>query len=232
VSSARVLLALASAALLAAPAVAQQNPAGDGQGPQLQSPPAPAQSPPAPPQSPPAAPAPTKPSDDFDLLPPEKVPDAATHAQEEETQRQLGRRRTMLQLHQAFGFATIASVGAAVVLGQLNYNDKYGGGGDTGRFRAAHGVAAYASATIFATTGVLALLAPSPFDKPLRIDTGTLHKTSMAVATAGMAAEIVLGILTGTKEGRISQRDVALAHQIIGYTTLAATTTGFLVLTF
>ena len=54
----------------------------------------------------------------------------------------------------------------------------------------------------------------------------------MAVATAGMAAEIVLGIFAASKEGRLSQRDFALAHQIIGYTTLAATTSGFLVLAF
>ena len=54
----------------------------------------------------------------------------------------------------------------------------------------------------------------------------------MLVATAGMASEIVLGVVTSRSEGRISQRDFALAHQIIGYTTLAATTAGFLVFTF
>ena len=37
---------------------------------------------------------------------------------------------------------------------------------------------------------------------------------------------------THHKEGQLSQRDFALAHQIIGYTTLVATYTGFLVLTF
>jgi hypothetical protein len=59
-----------------------------------------------------------------------------------------------------------------------------------------------------------------------------LHKIAMAVATAGMVAQVVLGPITGSKEGQLSQRDFALAHQIIGYTTLVATYTGFLVLTF
>ena len=47
-----------------------------------------------------------------------------------------------------------------------------------------------------------------------------------------MATQIVLGIVTASKEGQASQRDFALAHQIVGYTTLAATLTGFTVLTF
>jgi hypothetical protein len=170
--------------------------------------------------------------DDFELLPPEKKVDAATRAREEQIQRELSRRRTLLQLHTGLGFATIASLGATAVLGQLNYNDKYGGGGDTGKYRQAHRISAYSAAGIFAVTGLLAILAPSPFDKPLRLDSATLHKASMAVATAGMAAQIVLGILTSGKEGTLAQRDYALAHQIVGYTTLAATTTGFLVLVF
>ena len=175
---------------------------------------------------------PVKPADDFELLPPEKKPDAARRALEEDVQRALSMRRTMLQLHQVGGFATMATLGATVMLGQLNYADKYGGGGDAGKYMKVHAIAAYSSATIFAATGLLALFAPSPFDKPLRLDTATLHKASMAVATAGMVAEVVLGVLTASKEGKISQRDLALAHQIIGYTTLAATTTGFVVLAF
>ena len=61
--------------------------------------------------------------------------------------------------------------------------------------------------------------------KPLRLDTVTLHKTAMFTATAAMAAEIVLGFLTASREGSIAQRDLALAHQIIGYTALVATAT-------
>jgi len=137
-----------------------------------------------------------------------------------------------LGLHQWAGFATLATMTATVVVGQLNYADKYGGGGDTGKYRTAHQVLAYGTTGFFAAAGVLALLAPSPFEKPLRLDTATLHKVSMIVATGGMVAQVVLGIVTAHSEGSLSQRDFALAHQIIGYTTWAATTAGFLVLTF
>jgi hypothetical protein len=181
----------------------------------------------------PAAP-PDKPhqDDDFDLLPREKPPDAAALARQADLSRSLSRRREFLEVHQLGGFATIATMAATVVVGQLNYADKYGGGGDTGKYRTAHQILAYGTSGIFAATGILALLAPSPFEKPLRMDTATLHKLSMIVATAGLASQVILGIITSRSEGKISQRDFALAHQIIGYTTLAATTAGFLVLTF
>jgi len=47
-----------------------------------------------------------------------------------------------------------------------------------------------------------------------------------------MATQIVLGIITASKEGQPVQRDFARAHQIVGYTTLAASVVGFTVLTF
>lgn len=169
---------------------------------------------------------------DFELLAPRKAPDEATRARDEALMQQLGRRRTMLQLHQYGGYATMATLTVAVVLGQINYLDKYAGGGDTGRWMTPHAVAAFTAAGVFAATGVLAILAPSPLEKPLRVDTATLHKIAMAVATAGMVTQIVLGPIIGSKEGQVSQRDWALAHQIVGYTTLVATYTGFLVLTF
>ena len=170
--------------------------------------------------------------EEFELLAPRKAPDEATRSRDEALMRQLGRRRTMLQLHQYGGYATMATLTVAVVLGQLNYLDKYAGGGDTGRWMTPHAVAAFTAAGVFAATGVLAILAPSPLEKPLRVDTATLHKVAMAVATAGFVTQIVLGPIIGTKESQVSQRDWALAHQIVGYTTLIATYTGFLVLTF
>jgi hypothetical protein len=169
---------------------------------------------------------------DFDLLAPQKAPDEATRVKDVELMHDLGRRRTMLQLHQLGGYATMATMTAAVVLGQVNYLDKYGGGGDTGRWITPHAIAAFTAAGVFTATGLLALLAPSPLDKPARVDTVTLHRVAMAVAAAGLAAQVVLGPITASKEGQVSQRDFALAHQIIGYTTLVATYTGFLVLTF
>jgi hypothetical protein len=186
-----------------------------------------------PPHTEPQTSAQTKPpDDDFNLLAPEKKPDAAALARQARIQREVQRRRTLLQLHQIGGYATLATVTATVVLGQLNYIDKYGGGGDVGTYRTPHRLVAYTAAGVFAATGILAVIAPNPFDKPLRLDTATLHKAAMIVATAGMATQIVLGIMTAGKEGSVAQRDFALAHQIVGYTTLAATAAGFLVLTF
>ena len=194
--------------------------------------PAPAPQEPSAPAAPPEGNTPVSPGQDFDLLAPQKPPDEPARQRELEVMHQLQRRRTMLHLHQIGGYATLATVTAAVVLGQLNYLDKYAGGGDTGRWITPHAIAAFTAAGVFTATGLLAVLAPSPLEKPVRLDTATLHKIAMAVATAGIVAQVVLGPITASKEGQLSQRDFALAHQIIGYTTLAATYAGFLVLTF
>lgn len=166
---------------------------------------------------------------DFELLPPEKKPDAKA---EKELEQRIETRRKMLQLHQLGGFLTLASVGTTVILGQLNYSDKYGGGGDTGRFYQWHKWSAFTSAAIFAGTASLAVFAPVPIEKRGGFDTATMHRIAMAVASAGMLAQIIMGPVTASKEGQISQRDWALAHQIVGYTTFAATATGAVVLTF
>jgi hypothetical protein len=186
----------------------------------------------APPAQQPSSPPPSALPGDIDLLPHEAAPDAATAARQQELERQLHRRRQMLQLHQLGGMLTLASLGATVVFGELNYIDKYGGGGDTGRWSAWHIGSVYAATAIFAATGALAILAPSPIEKPARLDTAMLHKIAMGVATAGMVTQILLGILTAGKEGSVSQRDFALAHQIVGFTTFGATAAGFGVLTF
>lgn len=224
----RLVAAAAGIALLAGSARAQSAPSGS-------QPASPSGQPASPSGQPAPLPNQPAPPDDFDLLPAVKPPSPAELARQEELTRELRRRREMLRLHQLGGFATLGSLALTVTLGQLNYNDKYAGGGDTGRFHTAHSVSAYTSAAIFAATGLLAILAPSPTDKPLRLDTATLHKVFMGVATAGIAAQIALGILTASKEGpptSLSQRDYALAHQIVGYTTFAATAVGFMVLTF
>src|SRR2546425_1139752 len=132
-----------------------------------------------------------------------------------------------LQLHQVGGLLTLASLGATVIFGQLNYNDLYGGGGSTRRWYDWHRYSALTSAALFAGTGALALFAPSPLEKRLRLDTAMLHRIAMGVATAGLATQIVLGFVTAGKGGSLSQRDFALAHQIVGYSTFGATAVGF-----
>ncbi|HEY5677206.1 MAG TPA: hypothetical protein VIR81_10480 [Myxococcales bacterium] len=186
----------------------------------------------SPPPGQPSSPASPAQPGDIDLLPPQAAPDAATAARQRELESQLHRRRQMLQLHQLGGMLTLASLGATVVFGELNYIDKYGGGGDTGRWSTWHKGSAFTASAIFAATGALAILAPSPLEKRTRLDTAMLHKIAMGVATAGMVAQIVLGVATAGKEGSVSQRDFALAHQIVGFTTFGATAVGFGVLTF
>jgi hypothetical protein len=170
--------------------------------------------------------------EDVDLLPKEAAPDAAALQRQEELERSLAKRRQMLQMHQLGGMLTLASLGATVIFGQLNYIDKYGGGGDTGQWYQWHKFSAYTATAVFAATGALAVLAPSPIEKPARLDTAMVHKIAMGIATAGMVTQIVLGFVTASKEGSVSQRDYALAHQIVGFTTFGATAVGFGVLTF
>jgi hypothetical protein len=170
--------------------------------------------------------------EDVDLLPRPAALDPEAVARQQQLEHDLTQRRKMLQLHQLGGMLTLASLGATVIFGQLNYIDRYGGGGDTRRWYEWHRFSAFTAAGLFAGTGLLALLAPSPLEKRARLDTAMLHRIAMGVATAGMATQVVLGFVTASKGGSVSQRDFALAHQIVGYTTFGATAVGFGVLTF
>jgi hypothetical protein len=184
-----------------------------------------ADEPPAPPPKPDlSAPAPPPPSLDFDLLGPDAAP---VPAADPGFQRRVERRRLMLKVHQGMGIATWTALAATSIVGQLQFDDRFRGGGDTGKWRTPHKALVITSSTLFATSGLLALLAPEPYQKrPLRLDTATVHKVSMAVATAGMLAQIALGVAARGKAGSLQERDLATAHQVVGYTTLGAMTIG------
>jgi hypothetical protein len=141
-------------------------------------------------------------------------------------------RRTLLQAHQAIGFITLGALAATLVIGQLNYQDKYGGGDDRGTYYNAHLGLAIATSATFATTGILALAAPNPYPKPIKFDAALVHKASMAAATAGMVAQLILGPITMYHEGRLDQRDLALAHLVTGYATFGFMTAGVLAYVF
>jgi hypothetical protein len=100
------------------------------------------------------------------------------------------------------------------------------------RYQAAHLGLAVTTTGLFAGTGLLGVLAPNPYPKPIRLDTITVHRTSMILATAGMVTQILLGAFTTYRDGRLNQADLALGHVIVGYATWAFTATGVVALMF
>ncbi|MCP3063549.1 hypothetical protein LXT21_32705 [Myxococcus sp. K38C18041901] len=195
-------------------------------------------------KSPPAKDAPTKqapaeeqaapaedPSLDFDLL--EPAEDVAAAQVDPELQKRLDRRRTMLKLHQGLGFALAAGLVTTTVIGQLQFNDSFRGGGDDRNLLGLHRGFAVGTSVVFASVGLLGLLAPEPFEKEnAEWDTISFHKLFMSLATAGMIAQIILGIMATDRFGRLSETDLATAHQVVGYTTLGAVTAGIFTLFF
>ncbi len=145
--------------------------------------------------------------------------------------RALRLRRTMLSWHQGVGLGMFALQLATTIVGQLNYNDKFGSD-NTGQFVQPHAILAYSTLAAFAAAGTLALFAPAPLRRSEGFDRVSLHKLSMWVATAGMVAEGVLGIWTTSREGHFNQQGIATAHLVIGYVTLAAVAAGVGALVF
>ena len=127
-------------------------------------------------------------------------------------------RRSLLQWHQALGFVTLVALAATDVIGTLSYYDKYtAAGSDTGAFTTYHEGLGIGTASLFGITGILALAAPNPYPKPLRLDAALVHKLSMLMATACFAAQIVMGPIMAVSDGKLYQKDMALAHLVIGY---------------
>ncbi len=161
---------------------------------------------------------------DFDLLgaPPKR-------AQVDEGALRL--RRTMLTWHQGVGLGMFALQLATTVVGQLNYDDKFGGD-NTGKYVQPHAILAFSTLGAFAATAALALLAPAPVRRSEGFDRVSLHPWSMLVATAGMVAQGVLGVWTQSREGYLNQQSIATAHLVVGYVTLAAVAIGIGALVF
>ena len=181
------------------------------------------------PQAPAAPAAQAAPSLDFDLdVAPAQSPEEAKAAarRAEQVEREVAARRFMLELHQKIGLGMLAGMAATSVVGNLNLVDRYGGGGDTGRFKLAHRGLVIGTSALFATGGLLGLLAPVPFEKKPQLDSATIHKTLMLTATAGMVTQIVLGIITANLDGSLVQVDLVTAHQVVGYVTLGASLAG------
>lgn len=199
---------------------------------------APATPPAAP--DPAATPAPAAPAGaadlNFDLLDEGKKPDAGPTPEELKRRQAIERgariRRPMLTAHQALGFATLAALTATVVIGHLNYYDKYQSGDFSGRYSLAHEGLGISTSILFGATGLLAVFAPNPYPKPIRLDTALIHKISMILATAGMVTQVILGPVTSNRVGRLDQGSLALAHVVTGYATWAFMATGTFVYFF
>ncbi len=142
------------------------------------------------------------------------------------TERKAKIRRRMLTTHQAFGFTTLAALAATIVIGQLNYQDQYVTGQFSGRFERPHLGLGIGTAALFATTGSLALFSPDPYEKKYRLDTAMVHRVSMALATAGMVTQMILGPITSFRVGYLNQQRLALGHLVTGYATFAFMATG------
>jgi cytochrome b561 len=133
------------------------------------------------------------------------------------------KRAYMLGWHQKLGIGLAALTLATTVVGQLNYNDKYGSNPPvTGRYQATHAVLAFSTLGLFAVDGTIALLAPGNPVKKDHYDRVTVHKAGMALATVGMIAQGVVGVYAAQQEGRLDQASIAKTHLVIGYATLAA----------
>jgi hypothetical protein len=160
------------------------------------------------------------PSLDFDLLgegqPPPETGDAG----------KLRLRRKMLMVHQGLGLGLLALQLSTTIVGQLNYSDRYAGGPQTSRYGLAHKTLAYTTLGVFAVNGLVALLAPSPVKKPMKMDRVMVHRLAMLTAATGMLAQGVLGVATRGREGYQNQERLATTHLVIGYATLGALLTG------
>ncbi|NPD24278.1 hypothetical protein HPP06_12750 [Corallococcus exiguus] len=172
----------------------------------------------------------SEPSLDFDLLTPES--EASAGLLDPNLQKDLETRRTMLKLHQGLGLAMAGGLTAATVLGQIQFNESFRGGGDDRTLLAWHRGVVIGTSLLFATVGTLGILAPDPVERPFQWDTVTFHKIFMSLATAGMIAQAVLGILATHSYGEITEPKYATAHQVVGYATLGCVAAGIVTLTF
>ena len=138
-----------------------------------------------------------------------------------EREQQSQTRRWMLKTHQTLGIATWALMAATVTVGQLNYNQLYGGGG-TNKWQGTHQILVLSTSVAFAATAAFSIFAPTPYKKPLHFDSGLVHRIAVIGASLGMVTEGLLGWWT-THQANAGNpnnlRTMARAHQIVGFTT-------------
>jgi hypothetical protein len=174
----------------------------------------------------PEAPAqPAQPELNFDLFDEKKPapPSPEELLKKEHLEKTVKLRRALLTSHQALGFATLGVMAVTLIIGQLDYQDKFARDGTyTQKYENAHLGLAVATTGLFAATGVTALVAPNPYPKPIKFDAAFVHKGLGILATAGMVAQLILGPVAKLRAGQLDERDIVTAHLAIGYVTWAA----------
>jgi hypothetical protein len=149
-------------------------------------------------------------------------------------ERRVHLRRQLLKWHQALGFVTLGALAATDIVGTMKYYDKFASAGtDNSQILIdTHEYLSIASTVLFGTTGILALAAPNPYPKPVKLDTALIHKVSMALAATCFVAEIVIGPIAAISSGKLYERDLALSHLILGYGAFAFMGVGTLAYVF
>jgi len=187
-------------------------------------------------QPPPSSPPPPSSSGDFNFELGEKKPpedQAKEQARIAKLERKVHLRRSLLQWQQALVFATLGALAATNIIGTLSYYDKYTANGtDNGAYTTAHEGLGIGTTALFGVTGILAIAAPNPYPKPIKLDAALLHKMSMLAAALCFTAQIVMGPIMAVSDGKLYQKDMALAHLVIGYGAFAFMGVGTLAYVF
>ena len=149
-------------------------------------------------------------------LPTQLAADADADEEPEMDLSALAWRHGHLQIHQGFGLATLATMGATVGMGYWLARQN----GTSGTFDG-HLLLAGLTTGLYLTSATLALTAPPPAlareEGPL--DTTKIHRNLAWLHAAGMASVVTLGLLT-----TFSSLAYSPYHGLAGYTTLGLMT--------
>jgi len=176
-------------------------------------------------EDPPAAPTESAPA--VDLFADEAGGAPVSNEEADRIAAEAATRRSRLSTHQILGTTTWGLMLVTTVLGQLNYSDEYGGGSRSGHYLWPHRIGSYLTTMSFTAAGIYALLAPTPYKRPMKFDTAFVHKAAVIGATAGMVAQVVLGFWTARQADAGNPnglKDRAKLHQIFGYSTFGMLT--------
>lgn len=134
-------------------------------------------------------------------------------------EKELGLRRTLLNLHQVGGYVTFVSMVTTAVLGQLYINGNHD-------LEDAKGLAAWSTVGLYFSTAALSLLTPPPLVRREGWSTLSTHKLLANVHFYGMIMMPILGSFVE------DSHTVQTIHQVGGYVTTATFGAAMLVMTF